>query len=372
MAEVIQFPCPACGATLRLPLAMAGIHGPCPLCRREIIAPDPSNDLAARLPVTEPDEIPEPSAAISEEQTAMDVPRLEPAPSRPLRRGVLLVSILLTATLSLAAGYFIGIRSTCHMAMATSTPLVVRAASPPEPVAPVVAASPAPVTEPAPEPRKNAEPVKVAAAAEAALRAFLDAPDWSTRAAHVLAPDTVRAAMEAYSRKLPDGPTPHQSISVENSYTDRETGNTLFIFKVVTEARPTGIPVAVAETDRGWLIDWQAFVEFRDGLFEAFAKGPVDKSGRFHLLVSAPPPPRAADTENKHFSSFLLEPPFPGQQRLAYVRKTAGIHAVLSQATSNGAVFTPVLEVAKRKTPDGKSYLEITDIIAHNWLPKGR
>lgn len=222
---------------------------------------------------------------------------------------------------------------------------------------------------PAPEPPKPA-PLKTSAVAEAALKAFLDAPDWTTRSAHVLHPETTRLAMEEYSRQVPDGPTPYQSVTIQNSYTDPKTGNTLFIFQVITEQHPTGIPVAVSETPSGWLIDWQTFIEFRDDLFRSFADGPTGKTGRFHLIVSAPLPPRAAKTENEHFSSFLLDPPIPGRQRLAYVRKTAEIHSILTAATQAGAAFTPVLELANRESPDGKSYLEITDIVATDWLPK--
>ena len=78
MAEVIQFPCPACGATLRLPLAMAGIHGPCPRCHQEISAPVPaSGRSAAILPAAPP--IPaEPPAA---EEIETNPPPANPPPS---------------------------------------------------------------------------------------------------------------------------------------------------------------------------------------------------------------------------------------------------------------------------------------------------
>jgi hypothetical protein len=215
------------------------------------------------------------------------------------------------------------------------------------------------------------ENIKASAMAETALKAFLDAPDWTTRSAYVLLPEKMRAAMQAYSQESNDGPTPYESISVENSYTDKESGSTLFIFKVTTKQHPQGFPVAVAETKSGWQIDWESFIEFRDDLFKTFVEGPAGKTGRFHLIVSTPPQARATNTENEHFSSFLLDPPLPGRQRMAYVKKTSEIHGRLKQMTEGG-IFTPVLEVAKRTTPDGKSYLEITRIIAEDWLPVGK
>jgi hypothetical protein len=62
----------------------------------------------------------------------------------------------------------------------------------------------------------------------------------------------------------------------------------------------------------------------------------------------------------------------PGRQRLAYARKTAPIHATLTAATAHGNAFTPVLELAKKQAPDGKTYLEITAIHSNDWLPEDR
>jgi hypothetical protein len=297
---------------------------------------------------------------------------------------VFVLSLLLTAVICLVTGYMVGVRSDWLVANTpfpkleaipepveapTKTVLVKPPVSEPEltpPVQPSVEPVPEPETPPISEPQP--EPAKASAMAESALKAFLDAPDWTTRSAYVLLPEKVRTTMEAYSRTAADGPTSYKSVSVENSYTDRKTGNTLFIFKVVTNQHPSGFPAAVSETSSGWLVDWESFIEFRDDQFKAFADGPADRTGRFHLIVSSPPPSRAANTENEHFSSFLLDPPIPDRQRMAYVKKSADIHARLREMTASG-IFTPVLEVAKRKTPDGKTYLEITAIIAEDWLP---
>jgi len=412
MADLIQFNCPVCGTTLRLPLEMAASQGPCPCCGREIVAPDPYRGIGAHepaprlqarlpepvrrfadspplVPKSEPvEEVEQPAApAVSKPVQAaplVTVQRADTAASSP-HRAILVLSILLTAVVSLVTGYIVGARSNW---LVSTTPFPVMApkleetdkqpAAETKPVllkieSPEVKPEPEPKKEPLPEPSpesgKQAEPLKASALAEAALRAFLDAPDWTARSAYVLFPDKVRVSMEDYSHKVPDGPTPFKSISVQNSYTDKKTGNTLFIFAVVTEQHPSGFPVAVAETQKGWNVDWKAFVEFRDDHFKSFADGPNGQTGTFHLIVSPPPPSRAANTENEHFTSYLLDPPLSGRQRIAYVRKSSEAHAALAAATANGTMFTPVLELEKMKTPDGKSYLEIKKIVATDWLP---
>ena len=417
MAEVIQFNCPVCGTTLRLPLQFAGQNGPCPTCQREIIAPDPSSGAGAfeapgpvilrpsepfrplaDLPPLSP-KAPEGMAAplpVPARETEMpEVSNLiSPAPHTPPdimmasapRPAVLVLSCLLSFAVALAMGYALGIRSGQYFMRVPPSATLEMPVTKLEKPTPVEVAVPAPRPEltpifvkpiiqepvkdlPKPEAPETAEPTKVSAAAEASLRAFLEAPDWEARNAHVLYPETVRSAMEAYSHQAPDGPTPFKAISVKQSQINEKTGNTLFVFQVNTETIPTGIPVVVVETPKGWLTDWQTFVEFRDDLFKHFSDGPAKKTERFHLIVSTPPSPRATKTENEIFASFLLDPPMPGRQQLAFVKKDSEAYQICHAATASGGIFTPVLDVTKLTTPDGQSYLEIVKVSATDWLP---
>jgi hypothetical protein len=379
MAEVIQFNCPVCGTLLRLPLALAAERGPCPNCQREIIAPDPYRGIGAyEIPVAMPEEI-EPLRSVAEapvEEEATSAP-VVPTCEKP-RRAVLVLSCLLTGVAALALGFGLGVRSK-EFFMRVPPVSVIPVRAPAETKAPEPEPVPLPVKPLIDEPvvieeplviEEKPEPVTVAAAAEAALRAFLNAPDWASRSAYVLFPEKVRGAMEAHSHEFPDGPTPFTSIAVKQTQIDENSGHTLFIFFVSTEAFPTGIPVAVQETPGGWLVDWQAFVEFRDQLFQKFADGPADRTGRFHLIVSPPPAERAAKTENEHFVSFLLSAPLDQAPQIAFVKKASEFFETFQSATATGGFFTPVLEVAKRQTADGKNYLEVLRVTATDWLPR--
>ncbi|RYD25806.1 MAG: hypothetical protein EOP87_23800 [Verrucomicrobiaceae bacterium] len=214
------------------------------------------------------------------------------------------------------------------------------------------------------------EPTKIITAAETTLRAFLEAPDWASRSTYVLSPETVRPKMEAYAKDNPDGPTPFESFSVKHSQVDENTGSTLFVFQVESPSTPGGIPVAILETAKGWLVDWESFVEFRDDQFKQFTEGPVDLKGDFHLIVTAAQGPPGTAQENENFAGFSLSPPLPDRQRTAFVRKTSPTYQQLKEATADGRVFTPVLEVAKRNAGDKQSFLEILSIKATDWRPK--
>ncbi|MFT4550064.1 MAG: hypothetical protein ACI9MB_004039, partial [Verrucomicrobiales bacterium] len=53
-SEKLSFACPACQGVLRIPIELAGVHGPCPNCRTEIAAPIPASQTLARLLHPEP------------------------------------------------------------------------------------------------------------------------------------------------------------------------------------------------------------------------------------------------------------------------------------------------------------------------------
>ncbi|HVJ45355.1 MAG TPA: hypothetical protein VM511_03145, partial [Luteolibacter sp.] len=83
MPDLIQFDCPSCAATLRIPLEMAGLRGPCPLCEREIVAPNPYTGIGAHFPPHQP--LPEIEAleniVVAPEPIRLPVPEPEAAPA---------------------------------------------------------------------------------------------------------------------------------------------------------------------------------------------------------------------------------------------------------------------------------------------------
>ncbi len=276
--------------------------------------------------------------------------------------------------LALAAGFFIGnhFRSDPLDQPLIISPPVKKAAQPAPPAVPPPATDPAAKpTVPAPA-GKTTPPNKTSLeSAQTTLRAFLEAPDWAARSSYVLSPDTVRQKMEAYARNNNDGPTPFSSINVEHSQVDAESGTTLFIFKIESATVPGGIPVAVLETAKGWLVDWESFVEFRDDQFKEFAEGPSDHVGEFHVIVTAPDASSGSHQENETYSTFIVAPPLPGRQKTAFIKKNSPFYGQLRDATANGRLFAPVLKITKATTKDGRSYLEILSIEATDWRPRG-
>ena len=83
MPDLIQFECPSCAATLRIPIEMSGHHGPCPVCHHGIVAPDPYSGIGAYLAVgtlAPSPEPPETAIAPEREPAAFADPLPEPVP----------------------------------------------------------------------------------------------------------------------------------------------------------------------------------------------------------------------------------------------------------------------------------------------------
>jgi hypothetical protein len=240
------------------------------------------------------------------------------------------------------------------------------ATNPPAPAAPapetVAPPSDAPPPAPADTPEENAE---------AALVAFLGSPDWLARSAFVLFPEEIRPAMELHAKVHGDGPIAASAIQL------LESAPPVFVFKVCTKAMPDGFPVPVTVTDEGPKIDWESFIAFNDDHFRNLLAGPADQSGILDLLVK----PETGEEPSPHYSRYRLSVPMPDREATAWVRKDSVALARLKSVFDgvNGydksAVDAMVAEsgvplrlaVAKRRTNDGREYLEVVDLVAVGW-----
>lgn len=395
----VRFDCPACHAVLTVPAAAAGLQGPCPKCWQEIVSPDPTRGLPARLPAAPPlaleppapalppvsKPLPDPeiaptvSAESAEPATsaAPEAPPALPAPTlTPKSQGIgWLLPSLLFSTVFAAVGFQLGKR---HRPPETlEAPAVVAIPEIPKPEPPPTVPITPPDPEPAPIPAEPVTPPDPARpTAEATLRAFLEAPDWKTRGERVLDPADILPALEKYAAQAGDGPFATTSVRFLE-----KTGDT-HLFKVCTPAIPEGFPVAVTETTEGPMIDWESFIGFHDDHFRKFLEGPSGKSGIFDLL--AKPEPDATDTAAAHFVRYRLTVPMPGRETVAWIPKEsvalARLRAIFDgsggfdKATVDRLAETGVplvLALEKKTTNDGRDFIEIKDFVAIGWGPAG-
>jgi hypothetical protein len=270
MSSVVNFVCDGCEATLSIPLEMAGIDGPCPLCGAHVISPKPEmfsdswNETPEPEPAAPPDESGSPRPWLQPQLMVNE--ETEPRPVRPRRIGLLVAAGVAVFAGGVAGAWKLWEPETPPPVSATSK--VEKAVTPPpashdytaaDDPAPEITDMPAPAeTIPLPPPVVTAvsrnvsstvspaasvpagevapvpdSGVKSAApaasppgemtAAEQAIRKvvpvkdhlakpgnalihFLAAPTWRERLKYSLAPDKVKPLMEEHYKTFSDGP----------------------------------------------------------------------------------------------------------------------------------------------------------------------
>jgi hypothetical protein len=289
---------------------------------------------------------------------------------------VWLLSILLAALSGLIGGYLLGwFVGRQEAGDPTSTPgtltLPEAKKSPDVPPASPEAENSSeavPKPEPQPPPGNNAEaPIKIIAAPEAALKAFLSAPTWQERTKHSLLSESTANQMKSYYSQMPDGAVKVMRIKLNDSHGEEGEEPTFYSYLVSTETHAEGFPVAVVRTQEGWRVDWGSFVEFEDDHFSRFAGGRGGDTGKFHLLVRMT---NFAAPAIKGYSGFRIDPPMPGRDRYAFVPTDSDLERILRAAATPGHPASAVLELKRHSVEGGKNWLEITSIVAPNWWPE--
>jgi len=209
----------------------------------------------------------------------------------------------------------------------------------------------------------------------ATLEAFLDAPDWEARAAHVVSPEAVGERMREVAESEGDGPIAYESIEL------RQVNEDSHIFQLHTEAMPDGFPVAVLRTGESWRVEWQSFHEFHRDRFGRFAAGELGDRGLFHLMIK----PLDEPAPNRLFHAYQVSPPLPDRTRTAYAREDARVYGRLQAIFSTeaglesddfrdlmqGPGLPVVVELSYHARPDGQSFLRLERLVANGWGPAG-
>ena len=292
-------------------------------------------------------------------------PLVNPPQSAKSSPAVWILSVALAALAGLVGGYLLGWFAGRQETKAVPTLPTPQARPAPAEVPKVESVSP-PLEEPE-KVEEEAPPLKIIAAPEAALKAFLSAPDWRERARHVLQAEETAVLMESYHSEMSDGPVKTLSVKFNDSHGEEGQEPVFHSYRVATAAHPGGFPVAVVRTEQGWKVDWRSFVEFQDDHFSRFAGGQGGDTGKFHLLVRVT---NFATPKIEGFSAFRLDPPMEGRDRYGFVPTDSELHRVLAAAAKPGHPAFAVLELKRHPAEGGKNWLEVTSIVAPNWWPE--
>jgi len=227
-------------------------------------------------------------------------------------------------------------------------------------------AGPAPVPAPATESDAGVQEttalgdsVKVRRDSRTALEHFLQANTMVERRAVSQNPDKIKAGMETYYQKNPEGPLAFTELALLTEGEVPETKRALHLYNVFLKDRGAPVPVAVEETRDGFRVDWESFTEGVSTRLHDFFAAPTGERGRFRVLL-----------RRAHY----FGPPVPGQDttRLAYsVEPPAREETFHVWADLDSTVYQEKLATGDRASWEAESYV-IVELVWRGDEQRGR
>lgn len=201
-----------------------------------------------------------------------------------------------------------------------------------------------------------------------ALKGFLRASTWKERLAFSLNPEHVRSEMAEYYATTKDGPQAYTSTLFTWSSPRPNSKYRVNVFHVTFPDLPQGFPVPVEQTDRGWKIDWRAFVEFRDSRLKKFFAKYQEAPAifRVQLLRSHYYDKDVPNLGEKY--CFRVSIPIHGHDGYVFVDKRDSLAVPKLAGLLDWEVVHHVMVKLKWvKGAAGHSYVELRDIPANSW-----
>ena len=229
---------------------------------------------------------------------------------------------------------------------------------PPPPAYPTRAANPGRIVESAtPETQGAVE----------ALKSFLAAPDWKTRAKYVQTPDKLKSTMEQYYQQ---NPSPAISVGqiqlLRHDKNPNTGGGPHCVFQIAGGELKQPIPVMVEQEENDWKVDWLTFTEFKDELLQKFLSEYQDEPRRFHVMMR-----RTHyfdnDVPSPDMACYEVQPPMPGFSEYVFVPVHSRLIGELDRSFGWGvAKSAAIVELQWRKL-DNHQWVELTAVPQYNW-----
>ncbi len=122
------------------------------------------------------------------------------------------------------------------------------------------------------------------------IQAYTSAETWEALIPMTRDGETLRAEMSAYYETHPHQPDPATALSFVNMHPGDDGGSRYFIYMVSTKSHPEGFLMNVEAKENAYYANWRSFIEFKDKLFDHFARNPNVQDSRegatFHVFLS--------------------------------------------------------------------------------------
>jgi hypothetical protein len=207
---------------------------------------------------------------------------------------------------------------------------------------------------------------------ERTLVAFLSVSSNEDRLQLVHLAEGIRERMKAHAAVHGEGPIAYNAAVPKLSGTVPGTSYPTHLFLVTTPSQPNGFPVSVEDTEAGFRVDWDAFVQFNDNLLESFLADPSAPPATFFVVLRRG---HFCGEKVPHLEEKLcyrvMSPISAETEQFAFIDTHSPVGEEAMKTLSWGRTFRPIVRLEWIQEGDTEPYVTISEIIRSTWRGSG-
>ena len=184
--------------------------------------------------------------------------------------------------------------------------------------------------------------------------------------------ESLEPIIRGYHAEHPIEPLAEAVVELEYSGVMPATGDKAHIFTILHPRHPRGFPVSAERTPQGFRIDWQSYIQWRDGWLARFLeKKPAEPETLFVVLRRTHYFNDDVPTLEEKLS-FKITSAVPGDEgAVAFVDRHSAVGRSLAELYEWRTLYFPVVELQWVPTQNGGQYLKINRVVRPTWRRVG-
>jgi hypothetical protein len=184
--------------------------------------------------------------------------------------------------------------------------------------------------------------------------------------------ESLETIIRDYHKENPIEPLAEAVVELEYSGVMPATGDKAHIFTILHPRHPRGFPVSAERTPQGFRIDWQSYIQWRDGWLARFLeKKPAEPETLFVVLRRTHYFNDDVPTLEEKLS-FKITSAVPGDEgAVAFVDRHSAVGRSLAELYEWRTLYFPVVELQWVPTKNGGQYLKINRVVRPTWRRVG-
>ena len=183
---------------------------------------------------------------------------------------------------------------------------------------------------------------------------------------------SLEPTIREYHAEHPIEPLAEAVVELEYSGVMPATGDKAHIFTILHPRHPRGFPISAERTPQGFRIDWESYIQLRDGWLARFLeKKPAEPETLFVVLRRTHYFNDDVPTLEEKLS-FKITSAVPGDEgAVAFVDRHSAVGRSLAELYEWRTLYFPVVELQWVPTKNGGQYLKINRVVRPTWRRVG-